>query len=1002
MTEINNVNFKEGKYKETLEKVFKEYLESRKFAHNNSKPVTLMDMATINMKELRKLGLLDDMEVSDEINACSVEVKVDVEGRMEDWLLLFKNETHNHPTEIEPYGGAHTCIGGGIRDPLSSRAFVHQAMRITGAKDPRTKLENTLEGKLPQRKICQSAMEGYSDYGNQIGLAGGLVKEIYHDGYEAKRMELGALVAGVPKKWVRRENPNPTDLIVLLGARTGRDGLGAAVGSSNVQDKSSLETAGAEVQKGNPLAERNIMRLFRDEKATRLIKKCNDFGAGGVAVAIGELANGLVIDLDSVPLKYKGLHGGEIALSESQERMAVVIEKKDIDEFLDLAEKENIEATIVAEVFEEPRMKMIWRGKEIINLSREFLDSNGARKQVDININSPKEIDYLFNNNIDEKSNIEDNIKKIVTDIRYASQKGLIKNFDNSIGKGTVLSQLGGKNKITSQEGMVAKFPVLNKNTTSCSIMTYGYDPYLAEKSQFHGGYYAVIESLAKVVALGGDYKKARLSFQEFFERLDKNPDKWSKPVSSLLGAYKAMKDLNIPAIGGKDSMSGTYEDITVPPTLISFAVTKEDVNNIVSRELKSENSTIILVEIPLLENELLNIEILKEKYEEIKELVNKGHILSASTISSGGIGKALVEMAMGNNIGIEIEDNIKDKLFKNLFGSIIIEVDNSNVATIGKIGEVIGHTNNSSLININNEKILIDILKEESLKVLNDIYPLEEAKEDREKLDLNYKINKFEEAVEKEAKVLIPVLPGTNGEYDLERTFLKAGAKVEKIVFNTLTKELVEKSFIELREAIERNNILAFANGALMGEELESNGKLIEIILSQESIKEAVEDLIKNRKGLVIGLGAGFTGLVNSGLIEFGEIKKGSSIEIAKNEFDGFISDLADVKLVSKNSPWLSKMEVGDVYTAPVATRQGRILLGNARENLIKNNQIITVTSKNLFNSELSIDGLISPCGRVIGLIGLIDRIEEGLFINNNIKGYSKIIESGVNYFNK
>lgn len=1002
LTEIKNINFKEGKYKDTLEKVFNEYLESRKFAHNNSKPVTLMDMATINMKELRKLGLLDDMEVSDEINACSIEVKVDVEGQEEDWLLLFKNETHNHPTEIEPYGGAHTCIGGGIRDPLSSRAFVHQAMRITGAKDPRTKLENTLEGKLPQRKICQSAMEGYSDYGNQIGLAGGLVKEIYHDGYEAKRMELGALVAAVPKKWVRRENPNPTDLIVLLGARTGRDGLGAAVGSSNVQDKTSLETAGAEVQKGNPLAERNIMRLFRDEKATRLIKKCNDFGAGGVAVAIGELADGLVIDLDSVPLKYQGLHGGEIALSESQERMAVVVEKNDIDEFLDLAKKENIEATVVAEVFEEARMKMIWRGKEIINLSREFLNSNGARKQVDININSPEEVDYLFNNNLDEKLTIEDNLKKYVTNIKYASQKGLIKNFDNSIGKGTVLSQLGGKNKITTQEGMVAKFPVLNKNTDSCSIMTYGYDPYLAEKSQFHGGYYAVIESLAKIVALGGDYSRARLSFQEFFERLDKNPDKWSKPVSSLLGAYKAMKDLNIPAIGGKDSMSGTYEDITVPPTLISFAVTKENIKNIVSRELKSEESTILLVEVPLMENGLLNIDILKDKYGKIKEFVNKGYILSASTIGSGGIGKALVEMAMGNNIGVDLDKKIEDRIFKNLFGSIIIEVANNNVENLENIGEIIGQTNNSSLININNEKISIDLLKEETLKVLNDVYPIEEAKDEKEVLDFNYNTNKFEKSKEKEAKVLIPVFPGTNGEYDLERSFIKAGAKVEKIVFNTLTKELVEKSYMELKKAIERNNILAFANGALMGEELESNGKLIELILSEETIKEAVEELIKNRKGLVIGLGAGFTGLVNSGLIEFGEIKKGSTIEIAKNEYDGFNSDLVDIKVISKNSPWLSNMEVGSLYTAPVATRQGRVLLGKAKEKLIENNQIVTAFTENIFNSDLSVDGLVSPCGRVIGLIGLVDRIEEGLFINNNIKGYSKIIESGVNYFNK
>ena len=1001
LTEINNIDFKDGKYKELLEDTFKEYLHSRKFAHNNEKPITLMDLGTINAKELRKKGLLDDMEVSEEINACSVEVKVDVDGTDEDWLLLFKNETHNHPTEIEPYGGAHTCIGGGIRDPLSSRAFVHQAMRITGAKDPRTPYENTLKGKLPQRKICKTAMEGYSDYGNQIGVTGGYVKEFYHDGFEAKRMELGALVAGAPKENVVREQPITGDKIVLLGARTGRDGLGAAVGSSNVQSKSSLENAGAEVQKGNPLAERNIIRLFRDNKATKLIKRCNDFGAGGVAVAIGELADGLIIDLDRVPLKYKGLHGGEIALSESQERMAVVIGEENIDEFLKLAKEENIEANIVAEVTEDPIMKMVWRGQEIINLSREFLNSNGAKKEVDININSPENIDYLTGNKVDENKSIKENIVEKITNINSCSQKGLIENFDNSIGRGTVLAQLGGKNKITNQEGMVAKMPVLNGKTNTCSIMTFGYNPELLENSQFHGGYYAVIESITKAVSLGGDYRKIRLTFQEFFERLDYDADKWSKPVSALLGAYKAMKDMDIPTIGGKDSMSGTYEDIKVPPTLISFAVTKENINNIVSREFKKDNSTIVLVEAPILENGLLNIEILKSKYEEIRKLIEEKTIISTSIVSPDGIGVTVSEMALGNGIGVKLENNINDKLFKYLPGSIIVEVENGKEDSIKSLGEIIGYTNGSDLIEIQDSKINIEELINLYNEPLNEVYTINEEKNNFEKIDTNKNNREFTKNNEK-ARVLIPVFPGTTGEYDFEKSFIEAGGEVKKIIINTLTNEDYKKSLEKLKEEIENNNILVLANGALMGEELESNGKLFETILNEEEIKTAVEDLINKRNGLIIGTGAGFIGLVDSGLIEFGEVRKGTSIEISKNDKNGFISDMEDIKVISNNSPWLKNMNLGDVYSAPVATKQGKLNLGAAKDKLIENNQVITVfNNSNITNSEMGIEGLISPCGRVIGLTTLIERMEEGLFKNLEIKGLSKIIESGVSHFN-
>lgn len=1001
LTEIKNMEFVEGKYKNIIKNTYKEYLESRKYVHNNKKPITLMDMATINMKELKKQGLLEDMEISEEINACSIKVKVDVNNKDEDWLLLFKNETHNHPTEIEPYGGANTCIGGGIRDPLSSRAFVYQAMRITGAKDPRGNYEDKLKNKLSQREICQKSLKGYSDYSNQIGLASGLVKEFYHNGYEAKRMELGALVAAAPEDWVKRQEPIPTDLIVLIGARTGRDGLGAAVGSSNIQNENSLETGGAEVQKGNPLAERNIIRLFRNPKATKLIKRCNDFGAGGVAVAIGELADGLEINLDNVLLKYKGLSGGEIALSESQERMAVVISKENLEEFLDLSKKENIEATVVAKVIEEKRMKMTWRNNEIINISRELLNSNGGNKEVNSKIIGPDNLDYLFlNKRKTDKNNIE-TIKDLMNSVNYCSQKGMVENFDNSIGTGTVLSFLGGKNKITPQEGIVGKIPVLNKKTKSCSIMTYGYDPYLAEISQFHGGYYAVIESVAKIVALGGDYSKVRLSFQEFFERLDYNEEKWSKPITALLGAYKAMKDLKIPSIGGKDSMSGTYENINVPPTLVSFAVLKENIKNIVSRELKENNSTLILVEIPILENGLLNIEILKKKYEEIKKLVNERKILSMSTVNSGGIGKSISEMALGNSIGVKLHENINEKLFKNLYGSLILEIKNEDISYFKEIGEIIGNTNSENNININDEILDLNELYKIYTSPLEEIYPIRKTVETVDEFNFPYSLSNYRKNIKEKPTVLIPVFPGTNGEYDLENKFTKENANVKKIVFNFLTKENIENSLGKLAKEIDNSNILVLANGAIMGEEIGDNGKLIELILKNRNIKKSVENLIENRNGLIIGLGAGFTGLVNSGLIEFGKVKEGSSIKIVKNENDSFLSDLIDFKVVNNNSPWLWKMDVNDIYTAPVATKQGKLILGEAKEKLIENNQIVTIyNNDNITNSELNIDGLISPCGKIIGLTGLIDRIDEDLFINNQVNGLSKIIESGISYF--
>jgi phosphoribosylformylglycinamidine synthase len=999
MTEITDIQIEDGKYKEIFEEAIKEYLKSKKYVYEDKERATsLMDLATINMKEIKKKGLLDDKEETDEVNAASIVIDVDVNGKNEKYLLMFKNETHNHPTEMEPFGGAATCLGGGIRDPLSGRAYVYQAMRITGAADPRQKFEDTLKGKLPQRKITQTAMEGYSSYGNQIGATSGYIKEFYDEGFVAKRMELGALVAAAPKDWVVRGKSEPTDLILLVGGRTGRDGLGAAVGSSKVQTEKSLEKSGAEVQKGNPVLERKIVRLFRNPNATKLIKKCNDFGAGGVAVAVGELADSLYIDLNKVPLKYEGLDGAEIALSESQERMAVVIDKENLDEFMSLVKAEDLEATVIAQVTDTNRLQMVWQGKMIIDIDREFLNTNGIRKKAKVNIAMPNDEMYLINDpcHVQNKGLKEAFIENI-KELNVASQKGLVERFDNTIGSGTVLMQLGGKEMVTPQEGMVAKIPVPEGETTTCSMMTYGYDPKLAKWSTFHGGYYAVIESIAKIVALGGDYRKVRLTFQEYFERLGDNPTKWGKPFASLLGAFLVQKNLDIPSIGGKDSMSGSFGSVNVPPSLLSFAVSYDKVDNIVSKEFKEVGSNIVMVNLHIDDNGLVNFEQLKKNYIRINELIDKKKVLASSSITFGGIAKSIAEMTLGNKIGCEIEESIVDKLYKPLYGSIILEISNrENIEEIfeGIDYSLIGRTIAKEQIEIKDEIIGLDELLVQWEEPLKEVFPTDRKAFEQTEIRPYTKgtIIKKQRAIVK-PKVIIPIFTGTHGEYDMARSFEKAGAEVETYVFKSLTKDNIEESYKILAEKIKNSQILGLPHGQIYGDEPEAGGKLLNIIFNNPYIKESLDELLENRDGLILGIGEGALGLIKAGLLQSPYIT---------NNIDGkFISTMVDVKVVSNLSPWMNEMEVGEVYTVPIATKEGRILLGNSADELLINGQLVTqFVSTNPTGSDMAVESFTSKDGRILGTITSIDRMGEGVYKNVKIKGRHKIFESGVKYF--
>lgn len=1002
-SEITDISMEEGDYKDLFESALKDYISSREYVYGDrDKKMSLMDLATINMKEISKAGLLDDKEDTDEINAASIEIDVDVDGKNEKWLLMFKNETHNHPTEMEPFGGAATCLGGAIRDPLSGRSYVYQAMRISGSGDPRQAYEETLAGKNPQRKITKTARAGYSSYGYEIGAATGFIREVYDEGFIAKRMELGALVAAAPKSSVYRGDSLPGDLILLIGGKTGRDGLGGAVGSSREHTEESLESSGAEVQKGNPYVERRILRLFRNPEASKMIKKCNDFGAGGVGVAIGELADGLLIELDKVPLKYEGLDGTEIALSESQERMAVVIDKADKERFMELVRAEDIEGTLVAEVTEEKTLKMIWKGEEIVSIGREFLDTNGIMKKAKIRVEQPKGKSYFENDPIHIKGDLVADFKRNMEDLNIASQKGLIEGFDHTVGSGTVVMPLGGKTVLTSAEAMAAKIPVLQGETRTCSIMSHGYDPKLSKWSPFHGGYFAVIQSIAKIVAMGGSHEGARLSFQEYFERLGEDPAKWGKPFAALLGAYLVQKNLDAPSIGGKDSMSGSFEDIDVPPTFVSFAVTTDKVENIISPEFKKIGSKLGLVELEIKEDGSVDFEELENNYREIKRLVDRGDILSASTVKYGGLARSIAEMSMGNMIGFEFADIDLGKLFKPLYGSIVVELkEDVEIEDLKCNISEIGMTIEEEAIVVDEKKVdlkeLIDIYK----KPLADVFPINEKKQ--KKVDISWdKGSKLARKVEiARPRVLIPIFTGAHGEYDMGESFEEAGGVVDYFVFKTSSLAGVEESYRALARELEKYQIIGFPDGALLGDEPEAGGKLMKIILERPEIKDRLMNHLYKRDGLVVGVGAGFLGLVKSGLIQYGEVRAldKSSVNIASNKGGEFISRLVDIEVRSNLSPWMSGMKIGDVFTAPIATKEGKIL--GDLDQLIDRGQISTVYKReNPTNSSMGIESMTSPDGRVLGTIASIDRTARDLYKNIEKKKSHNIFESGIKYY--
>ena len=1014
MTELTDVKVDAGKYQELFQSALDSYMESRQFAHGNSKVISLMDLATINMREITKKGLLDDKEVSDEINAASIEIDVDVDGKTERWLLMFKNETHNHPTEIEPFGGASTCLGGGIRDPLSGRSYVYQAMRITGAADPRRALEETRKGKLPQRKITRTAMDGYSSYGYQIGGTSGYIHEVYDDGFMAKRMELGALVSAAPKDWVQRGKPEPTDLVLLIGGETGRDGLGAAVGSSVEQKSDALVTAGAEVQKGNPPLERKIVRLFRNPEATRLIKKCNDFGAGGVAVAVGELADGLYIDLDKVPVKYPGMDGGEIALSESQERMAIVIAEKDLEIFRNLCLDEDLDVAVIAKVTDENRVQMVWKGSTIIDIDREFIETSGIRKKSRVHVVEPEGSAYLTRlPKWIKGENTKEDFLANISQLNTCSQKGLVERFDNTIGSGSIFLQLGGKHQLTPQEGMAAKLPVLNGNTKTCSLMTYGYDPGMAKWSTFHGGYYAVVESLAKIAAMGGDITMARLSFQEFYERLGDDPIKWAKPFTSLLGAFTVQKALDIPSIGGKDSMSGSFEDINVPPSLFSFAVVADKVDNLVSREFKKTGSTVVLVELNRDKDMLLDMDQLKKEYSRVKELADAGLILSSSTVKAGGIARAAAEMALGNRIGFSF-DMKGNEVYMPLIGNLLLELDEAAVTKANEWGwKLVGHTQAKEALEIAGEEIPLLELQHRYTSILDEVFPI---KDNGEPFLQELVFTKGEKSSSKikfaRPKVLIPIFTGTHGEYDMESAFKNSGADVETLVFKSLDRNHIEESIGILAERIDNCQILGLAHGFLLGNEPEAAGKLIDILFRSKRLQEAIERHLIVKDGLILGVGTGFNSLMKLGLIEEGRISErneGSTV-VSYNRMGEFVSKLADIKVVSNLSPWFNEMMVGEIYTAPVATKEGRVLLGRNGQSMIGKGQVSTQfvmgerpTGDGEFNpvgAQLAIESMTSPDGRVLGTVSSIDRTGADMYKNVQIRGQERIFVSGVRYF--
>ena len=1017
-TELKDVQFDDGYYRKPIEDTYREYLKdhSEIFAGREDKFVCLMDLALMAMRRLKREGKLDDQEESDEINACSIVVPIKVDGVEEEWLINFKNETHNHPTEIEPFGGAATCLGGAIRDPLSGRTYVYQAMRVTGAADPTVSVKDTLKGKLPQKKLVREAAHGYSSYGNQIGLATGLVKEIYHPDYVAKRMEIGAVLGAAPRRAVIRENSDPGDIIILLGGRTGRDGCGGATGSSKVHTEESIETCGAEVQKGNPPTERKIQRLFRREEVSRLIKKCNDFGAGGVSVAIGELADGLRVELDKVPKKYAGLDGTEIAISESQERMAVVVDPKDVDEFMSYAKEENLEATKVAVVTEEPRLVLIWRGKEIVNLSRAFLDTNGAHQETDVEVEMPEREDSLFKKN--EIGDVREAWLNTLSDLNVCSQKGLVEMFDGSIGAGSVFMPHGGKYQLTETQAMVAKVPVQNGKTDSVSMMSYGFDPYLSSWSPYHGAVYAVTESIAKIVAAGGDYRKIRFTFQEYFRRMSEDPKRWSQPFAALLGAYAAQIGFGLPSIGGKDSMSGTFQDIDVPPTLVSFAVDMALDKDIITPELKKAGNKLVWLRIEKDEYDLPVYGQIMDQYGKFEEDIRAGRIVSAYALDRHGVIAAVSKMAFGNRKGVKIEHNMDPReLFAPAFGDIIAEVEDGQVGNLQIPYTVIGEVTDADSFEYGNVRIGIDEALGAWTGTLEKVFATKsEESSDKtieEKLfntsDIHICSHKIGQPT-----VFIPVFPGTNCEYDSTRAFERAGAKVVTKVFRNLDAEDIRSSVDEFEKAIGQAQMIMFPGGFSAGDEPDGSAKFFATAFQNAKIKEAVEKLLNERDGLALGICNGFQALIKLGLVPYGKIvgQTEDSPTLTYNTIGRHISKMVYTKVVTNKSPWLMGAELGGVYTNPASHGEGRFVADDEWiRRLFENGQVATQYCDpegnttmneewNVNGSYCAIEGITSPDGRVLGKMAHSERRDSSVAINIYGEQDMKIFESGVKYF--
>ena len=984
LTTIDSVKFEDN----LLQKTYDEYIADRK-ALGRTKPINLMDIATLATRYLKKEGKLSKLDESEEINACTVKIDVVKDGKVEKWLLLFKNETHNHPTEIEPFGGAATCIGGAIRDPLSGRSYVYAAMRVTGAADPLVPVSETMQGKLPQRKIVTTAANGYSSYGNQIGLATGQVDEIYHPGYVAKRMEIGAVIAAAPEENVRRERPEDGDVVILLGGKTGRDGCGGATGSSKSHNLSSLESCGAEVQKGNAPEERKLQRLFRNSEVSRLIKRCNDFGAGGVSVAIGELADGLEINLNAVPKKYEGLDGTELAISESQERMAVVVESKDVEKFCTLAAKENLEATVVAVVKEHPYLVMNWNGKQIVNLSREFLNSNGAEKHIDIAPVKSQSFDKEITGSFTE------NYKELAQDLNVCSKRGLSERFDSTIGAGSVLMPFGGKYQRTPVQAMVNKISTPDGDTQTCSLMSWGYNPFIMEKSPYHGAYLAVVESVCKLIAHGGSFDEVYLTFQEYFEKPKADGARWGKPMAALLGAYKAQKDFEIASIGGKDSMSGSFENIDVPPTLVSFAVTTDDVKNIISPEFKKAGSKVYLIKSEYDENNLPVASSVKKVFETVTALQRSGKVLSCYTPTYGGIAEAILKMAMGNGIGFKYDENMTaEEIFGYSYGSFLIETDSEIEGA-----KLVGTTSDSDEISIADEKLTLSELCSLYENKLEKIYHCNIETPDKKVEAFSYTGEKVRGASIKVAtpKVLIPVFPGTNCEYDSAKAFQKAGAKTEIFVINNLSASNVAESVAEFAKKVNESQIVFIPGGFSGGDEPDGSGKLITAFFRNKEISEAVMNLLHKRDGLMAGICNGFQALIKLGLVPYGEIREAeeNSPTLTFNTISRHQSKIVNTRIASNKSPWLSLTNVGDVYSVPISHGEGRFLASEELiSSLAQNGQIATQyvdlegcptydIQYNPNGSICAVEGIISPDGRVLGKMGHSERIGANLYKN-------------------